>query len=138
MEKLKVVTKRDDIVDNIKVLETALHSKDDKEKKAVREMVKSGDKLVAYKVKGDNHFAPAGFVAVKDHTIAKYQKNVEAEEIQKPDKVMEKVVGLPFSNSTTEEKFAEYLEKLGMKPPKNERKFWRLKDERRKNLDLNL
>lgn len=133
---MKAVTKRDDIVKNITTFEGYLSSKDKKDKEFAVEAIRNAPTLLVYKVNGDNHFAPAGFVAYKGLKIEDF-KQVD-EEDREISNIMTKIVGLPFSNSTTEEKFEEYLTKHTKSVPDKERQFWRIKDERRKNLDLSL
>ena len=67
-----------------------------------------------------------------------HESNKAPKETREINNAIEKVVGRPFSNDTIESKFKEYLESLGLEVPAIERKYWRIKNERGKNLNLDL
>lgn len=130
------VSKRDDVIHNIKKLESFLDSNKAEEKDFALDGVLNSENLVIYKVNGENHFGPARFFAFKKNTIAANAKSLNEIEEKEIVNVMTKIVGAPFSNGMTEQKYQEYAKKFGQDVPKIERKFWRVKDERGKNLDL--
>ncbi|MEX0965663.1 MAG: hypothetical protein WD077_00365 [Bacteroidia bacterium] len=134
---MEFVTKRDDIVDNLKTIEGYLHSKNEDERKFAVNLIIEQDKILVYKVNGDNHFAPLNFIAVKNNSMAEYLEN-EKEDGKDPDSVITKIVGRPFFTEQIEKKFLAYASNFGKKVPNKERHYWRIKDERRKNLDLKI
>ncbi len=133
---MTAVRKRDDIIDNIKVLEGYLTSKNKEEKDFAVKVIKDATALLVYKVNGENHFAPAAFMAYKNNKMAAFLK--QEEDSREVSNIMTKIVGLPFSNDKIEEKYKEYLSQFTKSIPDQERQFWRIKDERRKNLDISL
>jgi hypothetical protein len=50
--------------------------------------------------------------------------------------VIDKILGRHFSNETTDQKFKDYVLTLGCDIPNNKRTYWRVKNERGKNLDI--
>lgn len=135
---MQLVKKRQDIVDNCTVLEGYLTGKDAKEKAFAKEIVQSALFIVVYKVNGVNHFAPNEFVVYKNNSMKGHQTNKAPKEIKEVNNAIEKVVGRPFCNDTVESKFKEYLDSLGLDLPANDRLYWRIKNERGKNLNLDL
>lgn len=128
------VTKRDDVVDNLITFEKHLRSRKKKEKDwAVGELLKA-DKVVIYKVDGENHFAPAGFCAHVDNSIEAYEEDTT--EMKDIVKTLTKIIGNSFYNEKTDEKHVEYAAKYGKATPNQNRDFWRVKDERGKNYNV--
>lgn len=133
---MNLVKKRQDLIDNIETLEGYLTSKSKKEKEWAIDRVINAEKLVIYKVNGENHFAPYDFLALKGNSIAEHDSGIEEFEMKKLRDTVTSIVGNSFNNETTEARYAEYLKTIGKKPPKIERVFWRIKDERGKNYNL--
>ncbi|NND93973.1 MAG: hypothetical protein HKN45_03855 [Flavobacteriales bacterium] len=132
---MSFVTKRPDIIKNLEKFETYLNSKKKDEKDfAIAETLEE-DLIMIYKVDGENKFLPARFVAYKGNDVKAYAK-IKDEENKDVEKVMTKVVGLPFSNQGTIDKFSVYIKSLSKKKFSTDRTFWRLKDERGKNFNL--
>ncbi len=132
---MSFVTKRDDIVANIVILENYLVSKKTEEKKFALDLVASEELIVVYKVDGINHFSPARFTIVKGTDRESFEKadRFTAGEVTN---VLNKIVGAVFYNETTDSKYLEYTETLGLSLKRGKKGFWRIKDERGKNLDL--
>lgn len=132
---MSIVTKRSDIITNLELYEKLLNSKKKEEQTFGLDEILNQELIIIYKVDGENHFAPARFVVAKKNSIKAYSSDEEL-----PDKeitnTMTKVVGLPFSNQGTVDKFTTYVKSLTKKKFSNERTFWRLKDERGKNFNL--
>lgn len=133
---MTAVRKRDDIIDNINILEGYLRSSKKDEKDFAIKAIKEATTILVYKVNGENHFAPARFMAYKNYSMADYLK--DEEDTRDVINVMTKIVGLPFKNEKIVEKFGEYLGQFVKSAPEMERQFWRIKDERRKNLDVTI
>lgn len=128
-------TKRDDIVNNIIVFEKYLTGKNDADKKFALNLLETEDLIVIYKVDGINHFAPCRFGAVKGTTKKTFEE-ADRNTIGEITTLYEKIVGFGFYNETTDGKFIEYAATIGLKLNVAKKRFWRLKDERGKNLDL--
>ncbi len=133
---MTAVRKRDDIVDNVKVFEGYLKSSKKAEKDFAVKLLIEAPALVVYKVDGVNHFAPSSFVAYKNNSMEDYLKTED--ELREIAGIMTKIVGLAFTNSTIVEKFGEYASGYAKSVPTVDRQYWRIKDERRKNLDISL
>lgn len=132
------VTKRDDVIENIKTLEYFITSGSKEDKEFALDIVLNSEDQIIYKVNGENHFGPVRYCVDKKNTIKEYKANLEEVPQKEINNVMTKIVGNPFFNDKTDEKFAEYAATLNKKLPKIKRSFWRIKDERGKNLDLKL
>lgn len=135
---MQYVTKRDDVIENIKILENYISSGTKEEKEFALDIVLNSTDQVIYKVHGENRFGPVRFVVDKKNSMAEYKKNLEVVEQKEINNVITKIIGNPFFNDKTDEKFAEYVANFKKKLPKQPRNFWRIKDERGKNLDLKL
>jgi hypothetical protein len=132
---MSLVTKRPDIINNLEKFESYRNSKKKDEKEFALNETFDEDLIMIYKVDGENTFLPARFVAYKNNDIKGYAK-IKGEENKEVEKVMTKVVGLPFTNQGTVDKFSEYLKSLAKKKFTTNRTFWRLKDERGKNFNM--
>ncbi len=133
---MTAVRKRDDIIDNIETLEGYLRSGKKEEKEFAIKAIKEATSILVYKVNGENHFAPARFVAYKSNKMDAFLK--EEEDARDVINIMTKIVGLPFKNDKIIEKFKEYAGQFTKNVPDHERQYWRIKDERRKNLDITI
>ncbi len=130
-----IVTKRSDIITNLEIYEKYLNSKKKEENAFGMDEILTQDLMIIYKVDGENHFAPARFVVHKKNSINDYVKGEELLD-KEITNTMTKVVGLPFSNQGTVDKFTEYVKSISKKKFSADRTFWRLKDERGKNFNL--
>lgn len=133
---MSVVTKRSDIITNLESYVDFLGSKKKEEKEFALNEILSEDLIIIYKIDGENAFAPARFVVHKKNNIKGYNESKETLENKEITNTMTKVVGLPFSNQGTVDKFTAYVKTLSKKKFGTERTFWRLKDERGKNFNL--
>lgn len=116
-----------DIIGNLETLEKYLTEGSKEETAYAKELVKNAVNMVVYKVEGINHFAPSVFVAYPGNTMAKQKKAESVEDQAEADKKVGKVVGKDaFCNGIMEGNFAKYCDSLGVKPPKQERLYWRL------------
>ena len=131
------VSKRDDVIANIKTFEGYLHSKKAEEKDYALDAALNSENIVIYKVNGVNHFGPCRFFVIKKNSLEELEKNSEVEDKECAN-VMTKIIGASFTNGMTEEKYSEYASTLTDSVPTVTRKYWRVKDERGKNLDLKL
>jgi hypothetical protein len=131
------VSKRDDVVSNIKVFEGYLNSKKSVEKEYALDAVLNSENIVIYKVNGENHFGPCRFFVFKKNSLEELEKNTEIEDKECAN-VMTKIIGASFTNGMTEQKYMDYASTLTSKVPTLERKYWRVKDERGKNFDLKI
>ena len=115
-----------DIIGNLETLEKYLAEGSKEETAYAKELIKNATNMVVYKVEGINHFAPSVFVGHVDNSMAN-QKKADPEEQPDADKKVAKVVGKDaFSNGIMEGNFAKYCDSLGIKPPKQDRLYWRL------------
>lgn len=134
---MNFIKKRQDVIDNIITLEGYLTGKDKTQKQFAEQLVKSSKTFCVYKVNGENHFAPSRFLGYKNNTMDDHLAN-EGKDGKDANSAIDKVVGRHFTNDTTEEKFKAYVSSLGLTAVESTRKYWRVKDERGKNLDIKL
>jgi hypothetical protein len=132
---MQLITKKQDLVDNAMTFEGYLKGKDKAQKEFAVNLFESSTAFCVYKVKGENHFAPNDFLAYKKNTMKDFLKNAEKEDKDTKNTIT-KTIGAPFSNGTIEGKFKEYADSLGLKVSGESRTYWRVKDERGKNLDI--
>lgn len=132
---MNLVKKRSDIVENLITFEKMLSSKDKAQREFAVKQVLNDPNIIIYKSLGENHFGPCSFFGVKKCSIEEHAKLTELD-VKEITKTVTGVIGRPFSNDTTNGKFEEYATTLEKKIPKIERTYWRIKDERGKNLNL--
>ncbi|MCB0738032.1 MAG: hypothetical protein KDC92_11005 [Bacteroidetes bacterium] len=131
---MAAVTKRDDVVDNLKTFENHIRSRKKAEKEWAVNLLLKATHIVIYKVNGENHFAPAEFCHHSKLTIESFEK--VDKDIKEVDKILTKIIGHPFYNDKTEEKHVEYVKQFGDIKINPDRQFWRVKDERGKNYNF--
>ncbi len=132
---MNLVKKRADIVDNLVAFEALMTSSKKDEKDFAVNLVTTEDAIIVYKVNGENHFAPVRFAAFKSNTMKDFKANKDFDD-KKMLTTFTGIVGNPFVNGLILEKFAEYTALFVKKTPDVIRKYWRIKDERGKNLNL--
>lgn len=131
------VRTKDDIINNTITFEQYMRSSDSAEREFAENLLRTGKKFLVYKVEGENHFAPNGFVAYKKNTMKDYISNEGKEKIEANPELDKILKVSSFTNPKTEEKFLSYVDSKGIKPEDADRKYWRLKDSRGKNFDFN-
>ena len=134
---MQFINKRQDLIDNILTFEDYLKSETKEEKKFAQDLVRKGKSICVYKLNGENHFAPIRFLGYKDNNMKDHLAN-EGKDDRNPNSTVTKVVGNPFHHDTIDKKFMDYVVSLGLEAPDNKRNYWRIKDERGKNLDIKL
>lgn len=132
---MTIVTKRSDIISNLETYVKFLGSKKKEEQEFALNEILSEECIIIYKVDGENAFAPARFTVHKKNSIKEYKEQMEYTN-KEITNVMTKVVGLPFTNAGTVDKFSAYVKSITKKKFSTDRTFWRLKDERGKNFNL--
>jgi hypothetical protein len=132
---MNVVKKRADIIENLITFEKLLRSKKAADRDAAVELVLKDPMVIIYKVLGENHFGPASFIGVKKATLDDLKDQTD-DNIKEIKKAVNDVIGTGFTNDTTVEKYGIYAKTLTKKIPSIERTYWRVKDERGKNLNL--
>jgi hypothetical protein len=132
---MNLVKKRSDIVENLIAIEKMLASSKKEEREFAANQVLNDTNVIIYKSLGENHFGPCSFLGVKKCSIEEHSKLTEAD-IKEITKAVTAVIGRSFANETTNEKFRDYAVTIDKKIPKIDRTYWRIKDERGKNLNL--
>ena len=132
---MPLVSKKQQIIENIVNLEKYLVSGSKEEKEFARNIVRKGKTIVVYKVDDENHFAPSRFVGYQDNDMNKHISNDEKDD-KKTNSVITKVIGRPFKNEKIDGKFTDYCNKIGVLQPNHDRSYWRIKDERGNNLNI--
>ena len=132
---MNVVKKRSDVVENLIALEKMLTSKKKEQQEFAIDQILNDPYIIIYKSLGENHFGPCTMLGIKKGTGTDFASLTE-EEVKEVKKAVTDVIGTPFTNETTVAKFHEFAKAFGKKVPKVERQYWRVKDERGKNLNL--
>jgi len=133
---MNLVKKRQDIVDNLVAFEALMTSSKKEEKDFAINLMTNENTIIVYKVNGENHFAPVRFSGFKSNSMTEFKANNDYED-KKLMSTFTGIVGTPFVNSLILEKYSTYASGFVKKVPAIERKYWRIKDERGKNLNIN-
>jgi hypothetical protein len=134
---MEFINKRQDLIDNILTLEGYLRGDKKEEKEFAEDMIRRGKTICVYKLNGENHFGPSRFLAFKNNSMKEHVAN-EEKDARDSNPVITKIIGNPFHHDTIEQKFTTYAVSLGIEAHDNKRNYWRIKDERGKNLDIKL
>jgi len=131
------VGNQEELIENIFTLENYLSSSNEEEVQFAKGLVRRGKTICVYKVNGENHFSPSRFIGYKNNSMPNHWEN-EEKDGRDTNPVISGIIGRPFSNDTIDEKFIAYAISLGVQAHENKRKFWRIKDAKGKNLNINL
>ncbi len=132
---MNLVKKRSDIVENLIAIEKMLASSKKDEREFAVNQILNDPNIIIYKSLGENHFGPCSFLGIKKCTIEEHAEMTDSD-VKEIIKAVTVVIGRSFSNDTTNEKFLDYASTIDKKIPKISRTYWRIKDERGKNLNL--
>jgi hypothetical protein len=116
----------DNIVDNLKTLESYLNSSNAKERTFALELVKNSTTTLIYKVDGKNHYAPSRFCGYRSNTMALHPAENEADN-KEINNALDKILkGKAWFLQKKEEEYLAYCATLGLTVPKIERTYWRV------------
>lgn len=132
---MRLVSKKQQIIDNILILEKYLLSDNAEEREFAGNLIRRGLTIVVYKIDGENHFAPSRFIGYQNNGMNAHITNDEKDG-KETNPVITKIIGRPFQNEKIDTKFINYCNKLGISHTNSKRKFWRMKDERGNNLNI--
>jgi hypothetical protein len=132
---MQLVSDKNQIIDNIILLEKYLKSNDINEKEFAENLIRRGRTIIIYKVDNENHFAPSRFVGYANNEMSKHISNDEKDG-KETNPVITKIIGRAFQNEKIENKFIDYCNQLGIDHPNNKRSFWRIKNSDGDNLNL--
>jgi hypothetical protein len=132
---MDLINKKQELVDNIVTFEGYVKSDKKEEKEFAEDFVRKGKAICVYKLNGENHFAPCRFLGFKNNSMKQHLENDEKDG-RDTNAVITKVIGNPFSHAVIEQKFIDYALSIGIEAHDNKRSYWRVKDERGKNLDI--
>ncbi|MFT4524684.1 MAG: hypothetical protein ACI85F_000831 [Bacteroidia bacterium] len=116
----------DDIVDNLKTLESYLKSDKAKERTFALDQVKNGVTILIYKVDGKNHYAPARFCSYRGNTMEKHPMEDQNDQRERNGALEKMLKGKAWFLQKKEEEYLAYCKTLGLDVPKNERAYWRV------------
>ena len=132
---LSFVSSVQEIIANIKTIEGYLNSTNKVEKEFAADLVQKGRTVLVYKVNGENHFAPGKFLGFKNNSMALHKDN-ESKEIRDASPSIISIMGKPFSTETIDNSFIVYTQSLKLKAHNSKRKYWRVRDENGKYLEM--
>ncbi len=132
---LHFVENVDQIIENIRTMEQYLNSDNAAEKEFARDLVKKGRSMLVYKVNGQNHFAPGRFLGFKKNSMSAHLEN-EKRESRDTSHTIQSLMGKPFSHDAIEKEFSAYASAFKGNTLKSKRKYWRVRNDENKYLDL--
>ena len=132
---MEFVSNKEEIIENIKLLESYLHSNNKEKEEFASNLVRRGKTLVVYKVNGEDHFAPSRFIGYKSNNMENHIQNDEKDG-RDTNPVITEIIGKPYPTSKLDEKFIIYCNKLNIKIQYNKKKYWRLRDSNGKYLNI--
>jgi len=134
---MEFITNKQELIENIKKLEGYLKSNNEEQRKFAEDLVRRGKTICVYKVEGKDHFSPSRFLGYKKNNMNDHLMNSEKDG-RDTNPVIDSILGRSFSHDTIEQKFIDYTIYLGIEAHNNKRKYWRLKDDFGKNIDIKL
>ena len=134
---MQLITKKSDLIDNIITFEGYLNGDNEAQKQFAKDLMLEIKTLSVYKVKDENHFAPSSFLCYVNNTLDTHFTN-EEENTRGTAKVMTKVLGKSFAHDMIKERYKTYAKTIGLDVAASNCDFWRVKDDRGKNLEIKL
>jgi hypothetical protein len=134
---MQLITRKHDLVDNIITFEGYLNGDDEAQKQFAKDLMLESKTIGVYKVDGENQFAPSSFLCYFGNTIDAHFTN-EEENTRDSSKTMTKVLGKSFSHDMIKERYKTYAKTVGLDVDSSKCDFWRVKDDRGKNLEIKL
>ena len=125
----------DNVIANLYVLEGYRKGSNAMERDFAHDMVRRGKTILVYKLNGADHFAPSRFCGYKNNTMVAHLVNDEKDG-RDTNPVLDELFGKAFYRDGMEEKFLAYCAKLGIEPHDNKRRYWRLKSQDGKYIDI--
>ena len=132
---LQFVENVDQIIENIITMEQYLASENTEDRDFAINLVKKGRAMMAYKVDGKNHFAPASFLGFRKISRASFLEN-EKRETRNGAPIFQSLLGKPFTHAAIEKEFADYANTFKGPTLKSKRKYWRVRNDDNKYFDL--
>ncbi len=127
---MELVQRKEEIVSNLKQLESYLQSSDPESRQWACERVKAGRSLIAYKISGETRFAPSRFIGYKDNTIEDHEAN-KGKDGRETNPAIGKILKLESKDCELKESpelesaYINYCDILGIGQPSNfKRTFW--------------
>ena len=134
---MQLIIRKQYLVDNIITFEGYLNGDDDAQKQFAKDLLLESKTLGVYKVEGENHFAPSSFLCYTNNTIDEHFTN-EEENTRDTSKIMTKVLGKSFAHDMIKERYKTYAKTVEVDVEPKKCDFWRVKDDRGKNLEIKL
>lgn len=134
---MQLVNRKQDLIDNIITFEGYLNGDNEAQKQFAKDLMLESTNLSVYKVDGENQFAPISFLVYMGNTSDDHFTN-EEENTRDTTKTGTKVLGKSFSHDMIQERYKTYAKSIGLDVAKANRDFWRVKDDRGKNLEIKL
>ncbi len=124
------ITNQEQLIKNINSVENYFIEGTEVEKKIISDLIRKGKCLVAYKVNGENRFAPSRFLGYLNNTIKKHLNSREDKDIdgKETNVLISKVIkGKLLTDKILEKNYIKYCKNLGVEPSKySKRKYWYL------------
>ncbi len=134
---MQLITRKQDLIDNVITFEGYLNGDDEANKQFAKDLLSESKTLSVYKVEGENHFAPVSFLVYAGNSVDDHTAN-EEENTKDTSKTATKVLGKSFTHDMIQERFTTFAKSKGVETAKANRDYWRVKDDRGKNLDVKL
>jgi len=134
---MKLISRKQELIDNINTFEGYLNSNAEVQMQFAQKLMFESKTFCVYKLNGENHFAPSHFLCYANNTSDDHF-TYEEQNDRDTNKVITKVLGQPFSHDMIDERFKVYAKTNGLEIAASKRNYWRVKDDRGKNLDIKL
>jgi hypothetical protein len=119
----------DRLLSNIRTVEHYLVDGTGEEKHAIRELIRKGKCLVAYKMLNETRFAPSRFLGYVDNNLKKHMAAKQKHEVdgKETNPAISKVLNQQLlRDENLETEYIRYCSKMGLIPLKYNRTYWRL------------
>lgn len=122
---MKLIKDKAQLISNIESIENYLTDGSEAEQDEVRELIRKGKCLVAYKINSEYRFSPSRFLGYENNNLEKHKKS-DTKNGMETNKVIEKALKFKLtSNPTLESNYKKYCKNLGVTPSNYlKRKYW--------------
>jgi len=128
----KTVKSREEIIKNLKKLESYLDGNNREDKDKAKGVVQFGQCFIAYESNGELRFAPSKFTGYANNSLRKHKKYGKERSGGKTNAAIGRVLGkAKAQNKILDEKYLYYCKLHEIKPhqsrsPKSRKKFWEM------------
>lgn len=122
---MRLITTKEQLIQNIESVENYLADGTETEKETIRNLIRKGKCLVAYKVNTETRFAPSRFLGYVENQLSKHLKSNTKDGRETNVLINKELETKLISSEALENNYIKYCENLGVQPSNySKRRYW--------------